>query len=285
MVELVSGALAAIVASALFSGGLFLQSLEARTVPRERSQIATLGLLVRRRRWVLGALAMVVGFGFHVTALLLAPLTVVQPALAAGLVLLLVAGSRVDAIPIGAREVAGVAALTIALVVLTLTSPERTTVSADTAALALWLGALAVISLIPVLAPGAGGLVAAAGAGTAYALTGITTKLASDRLAAGDVAELAFWLVATATAAVVALVGQTVGLQRSPATQVGVFVYVLPVVVPVVLAPVLVGENWSETPGGGVPLGIALAAVCAAAGVLATSRQVADDLSGPSGAT
>ena len=78
------GALAAVTASALFSAGLVLQSLEARTVPAEHSlRLSLIGGLLGRRRWVLGGLLMVLGFGFHVGALLLAPLTVVQPSLAA----------------------------------------------------------------------------------------------------------------------------------------------------------------------------------------------------------
>ena len=40
-------------------------------------------------RWVLGGVAMMVAFGLHVGALALAPLTVVRPCLAAGLVILL----------------------------------------------------------------------------------------------------------------------------------------------------------------------------------------------------
>ncbi len=276
MLDLALGALAAVVASALFSGGLVLQSLEARAVPRDRPRLAVVGLLVRRPRWLLGGAVMVVGFGFHVTALLLAPLTVVQPALAAGLIVLLVAGSRIDAVPLGAREAGAVRALTAALGALTLPSPERTTVSAGALVLAVTLGALGVVAAAPLVAPSVWGLRAAAAAGAAYALTGVTTKLASDRLAESDVAGVAVWLVVTGVGAALALVGQTMALQRRTAAQVGVFLYVLPVVVPVLLAPVLVGEGWGETPGGGVPLGLAVAAVCVAAGVLATSRQVAE---------
>lgn len=38
--------------------------------------------LLRRRRWVSGGVVMLAGFAFHVTAFSVAPLTVVQPALA-----------------------------------------------------------------------------------------------------------------------------------------------------------------------------------------------------------
>ncbi len=273
MLEVATGTLAAVVASALFSGGLVLQSLEARDV--QGRGIAAMGELVRRRRWLLGGLAMAVGFGFHVTALLLAPLTVVQPALAAGLVVLLIAGRRIDRTPIGVREAAGVVALLAGLAALASVAPERSSVSADAGALALSLGILGALALAPIVARGLPGGAAAACAGATYALTGITTKLATDALDDSDGAAVAFWLVITAAGALAALVDQSIALQRRPAAQVGVFLYVLPVVVPVLLAPALFGERWTSSPGGGVPLVVAIVVVSAAAAVLTTSRRVA----------
>src|SRR3954453_16107758 len=131
------GAVAAVTASALFSAGLLLQSLEARTVPAERSfRLSLIAGLLGRRRWVLGGLLMALGFGVHVCALLLAPLTVVQPSLAAGLVVLLVVGARSDGEQIRAREVLAVGAISLGVLGLTLTAPERTTISAGALALA-----------------------------------------------------------------------------------------------------------------------------------------------------
>jgi hypothetical protein len=276
MLDLALGAVAGVIASALFSGGLVLQSLEARSAGGDAWRPSTILRLARRRRWLAGAGAMVVGFGFHVVALLFAPLTLVQPMLAAGLILLLVAGSRIDNIPIQRRDALGVAALAVALVILTLTSPERTTVSASAGTLAVTLGALGALALAPVAVRTAWGLRAAACAGAAYALTGVTTKLTTDRLADGDVAGVALWLAVTVVGALLAVIDQTMALQRRTASQVGVLLYVLPVIVPVLLAPVLVGERWSESPGGGIPLGLAVAAVCAASALLSTSRQVAE---------
>ncbi len=112
MGELALGALSAVTASVLFSVGLVLQSLEARTMPGEYS--LRLSLITHLLgRWLAGCLTMVAGFGFHVLALLLAPLAVVQPSLTAGLVVLLVAGIREDAEPVHAREVLAVIAIGI----------------------------------------------------------------------------------------------------------------------------------------------------------------------------
>jgi drug/metabolite transporter (DMT)-like permease len=278
MAELALGALAAVVASALFSAGLLLQALEARRVPPEAAQGVSLVLrLLRRPRWLLGAGAMVVGFGFHVTALLFAPLTVVQPSLAAGLLVLLVYAARVDGTPVGARELAGVVAIGGGVVALTVTSPERTTVTASAAALVIGLGALALVAVAPQAAPRRAdwfGLLATLAAGCAYSLTGLTTKLLSNRLDAEDWAGGAGWLAATVIAAVLALLDQTAALQRRGATQVGVVIYVMPVIVPVVLSPLVLGEGWGSAPEGPVPLALALLVVAAGAAALAGSRGV-----------
>ncbi len=87
MLEILAGALCGVIASCLFSAGLLMQAAEASAspIPRERV-LKLLSRLVCRPRWVLGGVAMVVAFGLHVGALALAPLTVVQPCLAAGLV-------------------------------------------------------------------------------------------------------------------------------------------------------------------------------------------------------
>lgn len=242
MGQLALGAVGAVTASVLFSAGLVLQSLEARTIPDEHSlRLSLIARLLGRPRWIAGCLVMVVGFGFHVAALLLAPLTVVQPSLAAGLVVLLVAGARHDAEPVRAREVIAVAAISLGVVGVTLGASQRNTLSTDPALLALALCPLAAAAIAPyglaLLSSGhgrSGGMSATLGAGAAYALTGLTTKLASDRTAAGDWLGAVLWLAITASAAGLALLDQTTALQRRGATQVGVtqvgvIIYVMPV--------------------------------------------------------
>ncbi len=278
------GAVAAVTASALFSVGLVLQSLEARTVPAEHAlRLSLIGGLLGRLRWVVGGVLMVVGFGFHVGALMLAPLTLVQPSLAAGLLVLLAVGRRTDEEPTGPLELGAVAAIALGVVGLVLTAPARTTLSPSAASLALALGPVAAVALLPhalALVEGrerqSGSLVAALGAGAAYALTGLTTKLLSNHVESGDWVGAAFWLALTALAGTLALVDQTTALQGRGATHVGAIVYVMPVAVPVLLAPVLVGESFDSSPVGGIPLALSFAAVCVGAGALARSRARGD---------
>jgi drug/metabolite transporter (DMT)-like permease len=281
MSETVLGAVAAVTASALFSLGLVWQSTEARAAGRHHRMWALLRSLVHRPRWIAGGGLMLVGFGFHTGALSLAPLTVVQPALAAGLLVLLLLAAHEDGGRIQGREVWAVAGIGLGLVGVTLTASERTTVSASPLALALVLGSLAAVALAPLVhawsegRPGPrGALLPALSAGTAYALTGITTKLFSDGLSTGAEGAVALWLAATVAAGVLALLDQTRALQRGHTTQVGAVLYVVPVVVPVLLAPALVGESWTDSPGGGVPLLLSVAAVCAGAAVLGGSRRI-----------
>lgn len=282
MEELTLGALAAVTASVLFSAGLVLQSLEARMIPGEHSmRLSLIARLLGRPRWIAGCLIMVVGFGLHVGALLLAPLTVVQPSLAAGLVLLLVAGARHDAEPVRAREVLAVAAISLGVVGVTLTSSQRNTLSANPALLALALSPLAAAAIAPyglaLLSSGhgrLGGMSATLGAGAAYALTGLTTKLVTDRMAVGDWLGAVLWLAITASAAGLALMDQTTALQHRGATQVGVIIYTMPVVVPVLLAGTLLGERWAASPAAAGALALSVAAVCAGAALLSDSRRV-----------
>src|SRR4051794_22423412 len=196
MAALALGAIAAVTASVLFSAGLLLQSHEARTIPAEHAlRLSLIARLLRRPRWVLGGLIMVAGFGFHVGALTLAPLAVVQPSLAAGLVVLVIAGARAEGQRMTRREAVAVVVVSAGVVGVTLTASEQEEISAGPGRIALALGPLALVALLPhALARighrPAGSLAPTLGAGAAYALTGLTTNFVSDRLQDAD------WLVA-----------------------------------------------------------------------------------------
>src|SRR5438067_9389924 len=102
MVDLVLGILAAFGASSLYSLGIGLQAMDAKQAPREEHLRLTLAWwLVRRARWVAGTALSVAGFPLQVLALMLAPLVVVQPALAMGLLVLMVIGERMLKEPAG----------------------------------------------------------------------------------------------------------------------------------------------------------------------------------------
>jgi hypothetical protein len=272
-------------ASSLFSVGLVLQAHEARTIPVERApRLALLVQLAQRPRWLLGGAVILIGFGFHVTALAVAPLTVVQPGLAAGLLVLMAVGLRDPEERAGLRELTGLAGIVAGLIALTYTTPDRGTRQNDISSVGIGLGCLAAAIVIAhVIATlqartnrhRGGSMLFTFGAGFAYAMTGLTTKLFSDDLTDGYLAAAVFWLAVTGAVALVALVDQTAALQQRAVVEVGPIVYVVPVVVPVVLAPALVGEGWSGAPHGVGPLVLSLAVVCVAAVALSGSSTVA----------
>jgi hypothetical protein len=272
------GILAAVGASCLYNASIALQALEAREVSQEHSlRPSLLGKLVRNRRW-LGATALgLLGWPLEIAALLLAPLTVVQPCLASGLVLLLWLGAtRLGEAP-GRREVTAVAAIGVGIAGIALVAPERTTEHASTGAVALALALVALPIAAPYLLrgrPAAAGMLAVVAAGCGYAWTAIASKLLTDELATGAVLVAAAWLATAAISEILALLSEMSALQRRPATQVAPVMFAVQVVVPVVLAPLIFGESWGATPLGGAALLAFMALALAGTILLAGSRAV-----------
>jgi drug/metabolite transporter (DMT)-like permease len=272
------GIAAAVGASCLYNTSIALQALEAREVPGEHSlRPSLIGRLLRNRRW-LGATALgLLGWPLEITALLLAPLTVVQPCLASGLVLLLWLGSKRLGEAPGRREAAAVAAIIVGLAGVAWAAPERTTEHAGTGAIALALGLVAIPIAAPYLLRGrasALGLLAVVSAGCGYAWTAIASKLLTDELAAGSLLVAIAWLATAAASEGLALLSEMSALQRRPATHVAPVMFAVQVLVPVLLAPLIFGESWSTTPLGGVALVAFMAVAVGGTTLLAGSRVV-----------
>jgi drug/metabolite transporter (DMT)-like permease len=274
----VLGIAAAVVASLLYNTSIALQALEARQVPEEHSmRPSLLGRLVRNRRWLGATVLGLLGWPFEIAALLLAPLTVVQPCLASGLILLLWLGvTRLGETP-GRREFIAVGAIVVGIAGVALVAPERSTDHAGAGAIAL---ALALVAL-PVLAPyffhrrtGVVGALAIFSAGCGYAWTSIASKLLTDELATGAVLVGVAWLATVALSESLALLSEMSALQQRPATHVAPAMFATQVLVPVLLAPLIFGESWGATPLGGAALVAFMAVAVAGTVLLAGSRAV-----------
>lgn len=279
MPGLALGLAAAITASVLFDVAVALQALETRRVThRHALRPSLLVNLVQRRVWLLATGLALLGWPFQVAALALAPLTVVQPALAAGLLLLLVLGVRILHEHVGKREVGGVLAIVVGVAGITWAAPSHTDKHGSPTVLAIAFGLLAVPMLLPYLPKlrrsGASMLVVLS-AGFAYSWTGLSSKLLSDHLLAHAWLAALGWVAVTAVAGLIGLLSEMSSLQRRPATQVAPIVFVIQMVVPVMLAPLLGSESWESTPLGGGAIAIFLLVVAAGTAALASSPAVA----------
>ena len=258
MVDLVLGIGAAVGASSLYSLGIALQAMDAKEAPHEEHlRLALAWGLLRRTRWLIGTGLSILGWPLQVVALLLAPLVVVQPALAAGLLVLMFLAERMLGEHAGRYEYMAMGAIVLGVIGAGVFAPPRsTTHTSEELTITLVLVGLGVASLLPYLLRMLGrsrAEVTMIGAGLAFGWSGVATKLASDDLSGHHLLAAALW-----------------GLS-SPAIQVAPVVFVTQTIVPVVLAPLLLGERFSATPLGGVPLGVSLALLVAGAGLLARS--------------
>jgi drug/metabolite transporter (DMT)-like permease len=253
-VQVAAGTLCAIGAAACFDGAVAWQALEAREVSRDEPRL--LQRLARRPRWLAATALAALGWPLQLAALALAPLTLVQPALASGLIVLLVLGTTVLHEHVGRTEIAGAVAIISGVAVLAFAAPERSTQTAGTAALAATLGVLGAIALLPFAIRDSGRLSTAA-AGAAFACTGVTSKLVSDALAHGAALAVVGWAALTGAVVLAGLRNDMSALQRLPATRVAPAILAIEVIVPVALAPLIFGERWgSEWPA--IVLGLAL---------------------------
>src|ERR1700722_6743559 len=274
MVDLVLGIGAAVGASTLYSLGIALQAMDARQAPQgEHLRLALARRLVRRPRWLIGTGMSILRWTPQLVAR--APLVVVQPALAAGLLVLILPAQRMLGEHAGRYEYLAILAIVVGVIGAGLTAPPRTTShGAENLAITIVLVGLGLASLLPYVVrlvarpPAALTMV---GAGIAGGWSGIATKLASDDLAHGHVLLAVAWGLSTALASGVGVLSEMSALQERPAIQVAPVVFVTQTVIPIVVAPLLFGESFGDTPLGGVPLSASLALLVAGAAMLARS--------------
>lgn len=264
----------AVGAGLLYNGGVALQSLEARDTPAQLAWRPTLiSRLLRRRRWILGTVIGLLGWPLHAVSLLLAPLTVVQPALALGLILLLVVGMRLGE-PVRVRDVAAVASLVVGVGVLAGTAPAPHFGKGPSgwAFVAFAAFAVAVASAFLLSRRRALDVRVSAGmGGLSLAASGMSTALAAAALHRGDTDAILGWILVTAVAGVVGLLAEMSALQHLSASRVAPVEQAIEIVLPVLLSPVIGAGPIGKTPLGVVVTLLAAALVTASAVVLLES--------------
>lgn len=273
------GLILAAAASVAFNVGIVLQAADARREPAaEGLRLSLLAHLLRRRRWVAGLLLGGVGFGLQVAALSLAPFVVVQPVLAAGLLLMLYLGVRMLGERVGWAEVAGVVGITAGIGLLAWGQPsEIETVTSEAAVISV-MAAMTLIALVPFALRGRGRLDSASfvivASALAYGASNIATKLVSDSVDAHSWIVVGVWLAVAAATGVVALTTEMTALQRRPATFVVPVSFAIQTFLPIVLEPIYLTEHWGSAALDGVPLIVGLLMIAVGAIAVARTRAV-----------
>ncbi len=172
-------------------------------------------------------------WGLHVGALALAPLSIVQAVLAAGLVFLAVLAERFFGFHLGRRQWVGLLVTAVGLVVVGLTSGHQGAEAPGYALAALivvectTLGlatGLAVLSNRLGLSPAGEGILLGAAAGALFGVSDIAIKYLTHAVGGGGVLELISpWTFAALAASVVSFYASARALQLGPGIEVIAF--------------------------------------------------------------
>jgi drug/metabolite transporter (DMT)-like permease len=271
------GLAAAIVAAILFNLGIALQALEARRSPKSLSlKVGLLGHLLQRPLWLLGAALGIIGIGPQLLALAYAPFPVVQTALTAGLVLLLVIAVRYLGERVDRTALIGVALLIAGVALVSWGAPERSEAHRGALAPVLVVAGTAVVAFGPFVLRRFGvehGLLLAVASGVGFAGANIATKLASDAVGSGGWVTAAAWGVALAILGVGATLTSMSAIQRSTATMVVPVSTAVQTFLPVVLEPLFLQEHFRSFTTQLLP--VAAGVAIAVAGVVLVGRDPA----------
>jgi drug/metabolite transporter (DMT)-like permease len=275
----VLGLVAAAAASVAFNVGVVLQAADARLEPeREGLRLSLLANLAHRRRWIAGFLLGGIGVGLQILALSLAPFVVVQPMLAAGLLLVLYLGVRMLDERVGPAEIAGVVGVIAGIGLLTWGMPAGTETARSSAAVISVMAAMTLVAVIPFALRGRGRLDSATfvivASALAFGATNIAAKLISDSFVAGSWLLVGVWLAVAAGIGVIALTTEMTALQRRPATIVVPLSFAVQTFLPVLLEPVYLTERWGTAAFHGMPLIAGLLLVGMGAILVARTRAV-----------
>jgi len=204
-------------------GAVLASSVEARHPLR--SAVA----LFRSRWFALGWVVAVGAWGLHVGALALAPLSVVQAVLAAGLVFLAVLAERFFGFALGRRQWIGVIVTSIGLAIIALTVGPRgddapkyaltALIVVECTVFALATG-LAVMSMHHAALRARQGLCLGAASGALFGVSDIALKFLTHAVQGGLGELISPWTGAALAASVVAFYTSARGLQIGPAVEV-----------------------------------------------------------------
>lgn len=271
--------------------------------PLRLTPMGVLRTATASRRWLAGFSSMLVGLGLQVVALTLAPVSVVQPILAGGLIALAAAGSALLGERLNRRHLSALALVLLAVVSVAASAGSSGGLAqrVPVGRFAVLMAAIAVVAGVAARAglgrglgrarrgPSASGLVGTAlAAGLLYGLgalaeKAVATRLVHDGFVSGAVASLLSaypWVFLAATLAGM-LVFQ-VGLQAHPASLMASLTNVTSTVCALLGASVVFDEALLPASGWGTSLRLAgFACVLGSVFLLAVDHEPAPGPEGP----
>jgi drug/metabolite transporter (DMT)-like permease len=183
--------------------------------------------LFRSKWFTIGMLVALVAWTFHVLALALAPLSVVQAIIAGGLVFLTVLAERWFGFTVGTRQWAGVGLTALGLVLLTVTLPHHGGAHSgySTAAMIAFESALLALGTFLVLSRKLGshehhGVMLGTAAGILFGVSDVAIKALTGAVGDGLTGLLSPWLLTCIVASVIAFYASARGLQKGEAVPV-----------------------------------------------------------------
>ena len=192
-----------------------------------RHPIASAVGLFRSKWFTIGMLVALVAWTFHVAALALAPLSMVQAIIAGGLVFLTVLAERWFGFTVGTRQWAGVGLTALGLVLLAITLPHHGGAHAgySLAGMIVFESALLMLGTFLVLSKKLGshehhGVMLGTAAGILFGVSDVAIKALTGAVDNGVTGLLSPWLVTAILASVIAFYASARGLQKGEAVPV-----------------------------------------------------------------
>jgi len=185
--------------------------------------------LFRSRWFAIGMLVALVAFVFHVGALALAPLSLVQAVISGGLVFLTVLADRYFGCNVGTRQWAGVGltALGLTLLAITLPAGEHSSAAYSVPGMIAFEAGLLGVGALLVLSPRLGaphhhhGILLGAAAGVLFGVSDVAIKALTGSVGSdGMLGLLSPWLLTCIVASIVAFYASARGLQTGEAVAV-----------------------------------------------------------------
>lgn len=269
----------AVVASVANAFAVILQAAEAREAPlSDAARISLFRRLIHRRRWLAGVGLLIAAWPLQILALVYAPITVVQPTLACGQLVLLGVARVTLRERVGLLETGGAVAIVAGIALVIWAAPRHTVHEPGALRVAIPLivvgvaavGAFVVGRLRPKKV-----LALVIGAGLAYAWIDFANKLLANDLSTSHWLLAIVWLGATLAFGTVAFLEETTSLQQRPAVTVAPVIGAVQEPLPVLMALAAGVESWGNGSHRLIPLAFGLAIVTVGAATLGRSQAVA----------